>query len=82
MSGCSCPSSCIVNLMLLTSFSFRNRAPCSSSASNAATNLSIWQSVNIAPLRWVGCLSCGFHPRNKFPAAPILASLADKYDPS
>ena len=66
--------------MILCYFSFRNSAPSSASASDAATNLSIWQSVNIAPLRYMGCLFCGFQPRKKCAAAMILESLYDKYD--
>ena len=48
----------------------------------SAKNLIIWHSLNIAPLRCMGCLSCGFYPRKKFPAARMLAYLADKYDAS
>ena len=58
--GCGCPSSCKVSPMILTSFAFRNSSPSSASAANSPTSLSIWNSVNIAPLRCMGCLSCGF----------------------
>ena len=80
--GSGCPSSCKVSPMILTSFAFRNSSPSSASAANSPTSLSIWNSVNIAPLRWMGCLSCGFYPRKKYPAARLLASHADKYDAS
>ena len=80
--GCRCPSSRNVSLMILASFAFKNSPPSSASATSAATNLSIWHSVNIAPFRWMGCLSCGFHPRKKFPDAQLCASLADNYDTS
>ena len=71
-------SSLKVSLMILVSFSFRNIAPNYASADDAATNLSIWHRVNIAPLRCMGCLSCGFHPRKKCSTAWILESLYDK----
>ena len=78
--GCGCPISCKVIIIILDSFAFRNSAPISASASDAAINLSIWHKVNIAPLICMGCLSCGFHRRNKCPAALLIASLADKYE--
>ena len=64
-------------LVILASFEFRNIPPSSASAAYAATNLSIWHSVNIAPLGCIVCLSCGFHPRNKCPADRIISSLYD-----
>ena len=70
-------SSLKVSLMILVSISFRNIAPNYASADDAATNLSIWHRVNIAPLRCMGCLSCGFHPRKKFTDTRLLASIAD-----
>ena len=75
--GYGCPSSRKVSLMILDYFAFRDSAPSSASAVNSATNLSIWHKSNIAPLRCMGCLSCGFHPRKKFTAALLLASIAD-----
>ena len=78
--GWGCPSSRKISLMILDSFAFRNSAPSSASADNAANVFIIWHKVNITPLRCMGCLSCGFHPRKKFPAALLLASLADKWD--
>ena len=68
--------------MLLDSFSFKNSAPNSASAADAATNMSIWHRVNITPLRWIGCLSCGVHPRNKCPAVWLRVSLDDNYEAS
>ena len=82
MGGCGCPSCRKVSLVILAYFAFSSSALGSDYAADAATNLSMWQSVNIAPLRCMGCLSCGFRPRKKFPAARMLASLADKYDAS
>ena len=61
-------------------FAFSNRDPSSASSVDAATNFSIWHKVHIAPLRCLGCLSCGFRPRNKCPADLLLAYLADKWD--
>ena len=63
-----------VSLTILAYFAFRNSAPSSASSANNETNVSIWQSVNIAPLRIIRCLSCGFHPRIFFSSAQILAS--------
>ena len=76
--SCGCSSSYQVSLMVFSSFPFINSALSSASTDNAAKNLSIWHRVNIAPLRCMGCLSYGFHPRNKCPAAMLLAYLADK----
>ena len=61
--GCRFPSSCKVHLIILASFLFRNIVPSSASVSDAATSLNIWHKVNISPLRCMGCLSFGFHPR-------------------
>ena len=80
--GCGCPSSCNVSLIILDCFSFKNNAPRYTSAANSAEILSIWHSVNIAPFRWMGCLSCGFHPRKKFLDSLMCAYLSDKYDAS
>ena len=63
--------------MILASFAFRNSVQSSNSAANAVDNLSIWHRVNTSPLRCMGCLPCGFHPRKKCPASWILESLAD-----
>ena len=72
-------SSCKVILIILDYFLFRNSAPSSTSAADAATNFIIWHRVNIAPLRCMGCLSCGFHTRKKCPATRILEYLSDNY---
>ena len=64
--------------MILSYFAFRKSAPSSASADDAATNFSMCHRLSIASLRCMGCLSFGFHPRKKFPAARLLASLADK----
>ena len=78
--GCVCLSSCNVSLVVLAYFELKNIAPSYASASDATKKFSIWHSVNIAPLRWTGCLSCGFRPRKKCPSDRLLASLSDKYD--
>ena len=59
---------------------FKNSASNYFSAVGAAKKFSIWHRVNIAPLRWMGCLSCGVHPRNKFPDDRLFTYIADKYD--
>ena len=61
-------------------FAFKNSAPNSASAADAATNFSIVQRVKIAPLRRMGSLACGVHPRNKYPTALMHASLSEKED--
>ena len=76
--GCGCPIYCKVSLMILSSFEFRNIAHISASTSDDTTNLSIWHRVNISPLRCMGCLSCGFRPRMKFPSDMLLESRDDK----
>ena len=67
-----------VSLVILAYFAFRNSALSSNSAANGVANLSIWYRVNTSPLRCMGCLPCGFHPREKCPASWLLASLSDK----
>ena len=76
--GCGCPSSSKVIIMILGSFSFRDSAPSYESAADAAKILSIWHRENIAPLRCLGCLPCGFHLRNKCPSDRLLEYLVDK----
>ena len=78
MSGSGSPSSHKVSLVILAYLVFRNSAPSSASAVGAATNLSIWHKENIAPVRYMGSLSCGFHKRKKCPSALLLAYLSDK----
>ena len=56
--------------------------PNSTPADDAATNLSIWHRVDIAPLRWMECLSCIVHKKKKCPATRQHISLADRYEAS
>ena len=51
---CGYPISYNVSIMILASFAFKNSAPSYASAANAATNLSIWNSENITPFKWMG----------------------------
>ena len=48
--GCGCPGSRKVSPMILAYFDFSNSALSSSSAANSVIYLSIWHTVNIAPL--------------------------------
>ena len=80
--GCGWPSSSSVSLMIFASFAFKNIAPNSASAADAATNLRIVQSVRIGPFRRMGRLSSGCQPRKKWPAARLLAFFAERYDAS
>ena len=68
-----------VSLIIFVSFSFKNNVPNSASAANAATHFSIWHMVKIAPLRWMGCLSCGVHQMKKCLADRLSESIADNY---
>ena len=77
-----CPSYRTVSLNFFASFAFKKSAPNSAFADNAATKFRIVKRVKIASLRGMGCLSRGFHPRNKCPAARLHVSLDDKYDAS
>ena len=63
-------------------FAFKNSASNSASAANAATNLSIVQRVKVTPLRWMGCLSCGVHPRKKCLGDWMCEFLSIEYDAS
>ena len=71
--GCGWPSSSSVSLMVFASFAFKNIAPNSASAADAATNLRIFQSVRIGPFRRMGRLSSGCQSGKKWPAARLLA---------
>ena len=75
--GCGWPRSLSVSLMLFASFAFKNIAPNSGSAADAATNLRIVHSVRIVPFSRMGPLSSGSQPRKKWPAAKLLASFAE-----
>ena len=72
VSGCGWPSSSSVSLIIFASFAFKNIAPNSASATDAATNLRIVQTVRIGPFRQMGRLSSGCQPRKKWPAARLL----------
>ena len=82
MGDCGCTSSFTFSLVILDYFAFRNTATSSTSDSDDVTNFSVWNNVNIAPLRCMGSLSCGFHLRKKFPDDLLLKSLDNEYDTS
>ena len=63
--GCGWPSSSSVILMIFAYFAFKNIAPNSSSAVDAATNLRIVQSVRNGPFRQMGQSSSGSQTRKK-----------------
>ena len=71
-----------MSLIIFASFAFKNIAPNSASAADAATNLRIVQSVRIGPFRRMGRLYSGCQPRKKWPAARLLAFFAERYDTS
>ena len=82
MDRCGRLSSCNVSIIIFDYFLFKKSAPHYSSAADAATNFIIWHRVNIGPLRWMGCLSCGVYSSKKCPAARLRASISDKYEAS
>ena len=69
--GCGWPSSLSGSMIIFASFAFKNIAPNSASAADAATNLRIVQSVRIGPFRRMGHLSSSCQPRKKWPAARL-----------
>ena len=80
--GCGWPSSSSVSLMIFAYFIFNNIAPNTASAADAETNLRILQSVRSGSFRRMGRLSSGCQTRKKWPAAQLLAFLAEIYDAS
>ena len=77
--GCGWPRSSSASLIIFASFAFKNIAPNSASATDAATNLRIVQRVRIGPFRRMGRLSSGCQLRKKWPAARLLAFFAERY---
>ena len=71
-----------MSLIIFASFAFRNIAPNSASAADAATKLRIVQSVRIGPFMRMGRLSSGCQPRNKWPDVRLLVFFAEGYDAS
>eukprot|EP00978_Attheya_sp_CCMP212_P035284 scaffold152510_cov29-Attheya_sp.AAC.3 len=61
--GCGWSISVNVYLRTRPSFMFKNNAPNSDSAAEAATNFNIVHSVKIARFSLMGCPSTGSHPR-------------------
>ena len=61
--GCRWPSLCRASHNVFTSNAFRNSAPSSASAADAATHFKMAQLVKIAPLREIGYSSFGMDPR-------------------
>ena len=80
--GCGCPSSCSISLITFASWAFKNSAPSSASAADAATSFSIKQVIIILPFKTMGSPSFGKLPRKKYPPARLLALAAVKYDAS
>ena len=71
--GCGWPSSARVMRRIFASWAFRNKAPSSASAAEAATSLRIVQLMWTAPLRKMGSLSTGIDPKKKYPPARLRA---------
>ena len=59
--------------IILASVAFKNRAPNSVSAADAATRLRIVHCVSIASFNLMGHLSLGIDPKKKWPPALLLA---------
>ena len=80
--GCGCPNSCNISRITFASWAFKNSAPSSASAADAATNFSIEHVIIMFPLRKIGSPSFGKLPRKKYPPALLLAFVALNYDAS
>ena len=61
--GCGCPSSNRINLTIFVFWAFRNNAPNSALAADAATNFNIMQRAWIAPFKNIDCPFFGIEPR-------------------
>ena len=80
--GCGWPNSSSVMRMILASFAFKNSAPSSASAAEAATNFNILHKEWIAPFNLIGCPSTGTEPKKKCPPARLRDLGAVRYDAS
>jgi hypothetical protein len=61
---------------------FKNNAPSSASAAEAATSWRITHRSWIGPFNLIGSFGWGTDPRKNLPDALLLARLSDKYDAS
>ena len=68
--------------MTFASCAFKNNAPNSASAADAATSFKMEHVVRIFPFNLIGSLSLGKLPRKKYPPALLRALAAVKYDAS
>ena len=64
--GCGCPSLCKIWRITLASWAFRNSAPSSASAADAATTFKMVQVIMILPLRKIGRPCFGKLSRGKY----------------
>ena len=69
--GLGWPSSCKICLMILHSFTFKNRVSSSASAADAATSLRMTQRLRMVPLRRMGPVGYGGQSRKKWPAVQL-----------
>ena len=69
--GCGCPSSSKVSRKIFASCAFKNSAPSSASAADAATHFSTVARERMAPFNLMGSPSRGNEPRKKCPPARL-----------
>ena len=78
--GWGWPNSFSINRMTFASCAFKNNAPNSASAADAATSFKMEHVVRIFPFSLIGSLSLSKLPRKKYPPALLRARAAVKYD--
>ena len=82
VAGCRCPSSVRMSCMIFASCAFRNRAPNSASAADAATSFRMVHVMWMAPFRRIGSPLRGRLPRKKYPPARLHTLGAERYEAS
>ncbi len=80
--GCGWPISSRVSRKIIPSWQARKRAPSSTSAAKATTNLRILHREKNAPFNFIGCVLMGKDPMKKCPLAWLRALGSDRYDAS
>jgi hypothetical protein len=67
---------------IIACLQLRKRAPSSTYAADAVTNLKIAHSVKNVQFNLIGPVGSGFHPMKKCPHALLWAFASDRYDAS
>ena len=76
---CGCPIYSMVNLIGSPDLVPQNNAPTSASAADDITFFMMFERVRTAPLDSLLLLKC-FDTKNKFPPAPLLMYISERYD--